>query len=91
MSSNLEIDNIGNKIWKNKKSELHREDGPAVEFSNGTKMWIINNEFHRTEGPAVIHNNGIVRYMLHDIDYATKELWFASLILEEKYNYIWNM
>ena len=26
--------------------ELHREDGPAVEWNNGYKEWFLNGKFH---------------------------------------------
>ena len=39
-------------------TELHREDGPAVEYADGTKSWYINGKLHREDGPAVVHNNG---------------------------------
>ena len=31
----------GTKQWY-RNSELHREDGPAVECSSGTKYWFLN-------------------------------------------------
>lgn len=31
---------------------LHRENGPAIEYSNGDKEWIINGKPHRVGGPA---------------------------------------
>ena len=31
----------GNKHWI-LNGKLHREDGPAIEFSNGNKHWILN-------------------------------------------------
>ena len=42
MKSKLEIDKFGNKRWKNEKGEYHNEDGPAVIYANGTKVWYIN-------------------------------------------------
>lgn len=33
-------------------TELHREDGPAVENTDGTTYWYFNNKYHRTNGPA---------------------------------------
>jgi len=42
----------GTKQWYlNRK--LHREDGPAVEYTNGDKCWFINDKLHRLDGPAV--------------------------------------
>ena len=36
------IDSNGNKYWHNSKEQWHREDGPAIEYKNGTKHWYIN-------------------------------------------------
>ena len=30
--------------WYNESSELHREDGPAIEWANGDKFYYINGE-----------------------------------------------
>jgi hypothetical protein len=32
---------------------LHREDGPAIEYTNKRKEWYILGQFHREDGPAV--------------------------------------
>ena len=37
---------------------LHREDGPAIEFADGTKCWYRNGQRHREDGPAIEHANG---------------------------------
>ena len=52
-----EVDIGGTKRWY-KNGELHREDGPAVEYTNGTKHWYQNNLLHRDDGPATEHANG---------------------------------
>lgn len=36
----------------------HREDGPAIEYSNGDKKWYFNGKLHRTDGPAIECSNG---------------------------------
>jgi len=36
----------------------HREDGPAIEWRNGTKEWCINGVRHREGGPAIEWVNG---------------------------------
>ncbi len=41
-----------------KSGKLHREDGPAVEFSYGAKYWYRNGKMHREDGPAVECNDG---------------------------------
>jgi hypothetical protein len=30
----------------------HREDGPAIEYSDGVKFWYKNGVYHREDGPA---------------------------------------
>jgi hypothetical protein len=51
---------------------LHRKDGPAVEFVNGTKVWMRFGELHREDGPAMEHATGDVEYyqrgMCHRVD-----------------------
>ena len=32
---------------------LHREDGPAMESPDGSKMWCLYGELHREGGPAL--------------------------------------
>ena len=44
--------------WKNEKNELHREDGPAIEYANGDRYYYINDKLHREDGPAVDYSNG---------------------------------
>jgi len=39
--------------WRNSADQLHREDGPAIEYDNGTKHWFRNGLCHREDGPAV--------------------------------------
>ena len=46
------VDDYGNKCWY-LGDKLHREDGPAVEHTDGTKFWYLNGNRHRTDGPAV--------------------------------------
>jgi len=42
----------GKKVWRNSSGQIHRIDGPAVEFSNGGKEWWVNGQKHRMNGPA---------------------------------------
>jgi len=52
------IDEFGNKIFENSKGELHRLDGPAIEYSDGSKLWYKEEKQHRTDGPAVEYAHG---------------------------------
>jgi len=42
----------------NKKGQLHRLDGPAVEMMDGFKAWFVNGKLHRQGGPAVVMVDG---------------------------------
>ena len=33
--------------------KLHRTDGPACEWTGGSKAWYVMGKLHRTDGPAV--------------------------------------
>lgn len=57
------VDNKGttrwyNTRWYNLQDQLHHEEGPAVEYSDGTKSWYINGQRHREEGPAIEYSDG---------------------------------
>ena len=39
--------------YRNRKGELHREVGPAVEWPSGTKFWYRDGKLHREDGPAI--------------------------------------
>ena len=41
-----------------KNGQRHREDGPAVEWKDGTKEWWLNGQRHREGGPAVEWSDG---------------------------------
>ena len=37
---------------------FHRTDGPAIEWSDGTREWFVNGKRHRLDGPAIECANG---------------------------------
>jgi len=53
----LKIDEWGNRYWYNEKGQLHRENGPAIEWWTGHKWWYINDRMHRLDGPAIEMND----------------------------------
>jgi hypothetical protein len=64
----LKIDKNGNRYWYNSAGECHREDGPAAEYTDGTKIWILNGFYHRLDGPAVEGNGGRhIRYYVNGV------------------------
>ena len=58
MTQVIEKDKYGNQCYRNEKNEWHRTDGPAIEYSNGDKEWLIHGVLHREDGPAVECANG---------------------------------
>lgn len=42
----------GNTLWY-KNGTLHREDGPAIVYSNGNESWWLDGKRHRLNGPAI--------------------------------------
>ena len=60
-----ELDENGNTMWRNSAGQLHRTDGPAWEWANGTKWWYLNGQRHRTDGPAIEWANGDKHWYIH--------------------------
>lgn len=50
-------DEKGTTFWW-KDGKIHRDDGPAIEYTDGTKFWYKDGLKHREDGPAVILDNG---------------------------------
>ena len=54
----MTINVYGDKVWRLKNGQYHREDGPAFEYADGTKEWYINDKLHRENGPAIEYADG---------------------------------
>ena len=54
----IEVDIYGSRWYYNNANQLHRDDGPAVEWAGGTKSWYQNGQLHRTDAPAIEYPNG---------------------------------
>ncbi len=71
MKNGLEIDEYGTKRYY-KNDEYHREDGPAVEWTDGYKAWYFNGKLHREDGTAIEYVNGDKAWFLDDEEYFPK-------------------
>jgi len=62
------IDSRGNKRYYSDREMkiLHREDGPALEWSSGSKEWYLNGKLHREDGPAIVWPDGTKWWYLND-------------------------
>ncbi len=66
-------------VYYNEKDQLHRLDGPAIEWNDGSKEWWINNERHREDGPAVEYTGGYKEWFLNYEEYSEQE-WQQEVI-----------
>ena len=60
----IDVAETGTKRWY-LNDQLHRTDGPAVEWSDGNKEWWLNGLRHRTDGPAIEWVNGAKMWFLN--------------------------
>ena len=63
----IHIYESGNKFYYSDREMtiLHREDGPAAEWADGSKRWYLNGELHREDGPAAEWADGSKRWYLN--------------------------
>lgn len=53
-TSICQIDSYGTKRWVIPSTcILHREDGPAAEYTNGNTHWYLHGKLHHVDGPAI--------------------------------------
>ena len=89
----MTIDEYGDKVWT-LNGKIHREDGPAIERSDGSKEWCLNGDLHCEDGPAIEYPNGskfwYLNGLLHREDgpaiewaVGTKEWWVNGKQVDE--------
>lgn len=54
-------------------NKLHRVGAPAVEYTDGTKVWFQNGEMHREDGPAYEAAEGGREYHLFGKEVSPQE------------------
>jgi len=62
---------------------LHRLDGPAVEYVDGSKRWWVEGQRHRLDGPAIEYADGHKEYWIHDVHILLED--FEAHPLRQKY------
>ena len=50
--------------YRNDQFLIHREDGPAIEWSDGEKHYYINGKLHRENGPAIYWEDKYKQYYM---------------------------
>ena len=58
--------------YRDSKGELHRIDGPAIEYGNGTNVWFVNGLRHRTDGPAIEFPDGEKWWYINGLRHRTE-------------------
>ena len=82
MKYTVEVDSDVYVRWYKEGTKiLHREDGPAVEWSNGDKCWFKEDLLHRLDGPAIEYADGSKSYYVEDRKYSEEE--FTNLFLNK--------
>lgn len=84
---------IGSKLYFKgwvKSGNYHRDDGPAVEYSNGDRTWFQNGSVHREDGPAITRSNAEVYWFLNGSESSFEKV-FEKASLEQKEKMIWEM
>ena len=69
----VRVYDVGNKYWYNKEDRYHREDGPAIESTDGSKSWYLNGLIHREDGPALDYSSGYKAWYLKGKKYTEEE------------------
>jgi hypothetical protein len=69
----------GTDCYCDKYGRIHREDGPAMIYANGTEVWYSDGKVHRTDGPAMVtqkSEGGVeLAWLIHGIRYDFDK-WF---------------
>jgi len=71
----IEINEEGNTYYHADKemTTLHRVDGPAIEYDDGSREWYLNGKLHREDGPAIEWADGSKEWFLNDKHLTEKE------------------
>jgi hypothetical protein len=58
----------GTRRYYNSANQLHRDEGPAVIYTNGIVSWWQDGQLHRIDGPAV-ERGSQGRWFLFGVEY----------------------
>jgi hypothetical protein len=62
---NPHITSNGDKRWYDSNGYFHRDNGPAIEHTDGSKQWYQHGNRHRDDGPAVQYSHGTKYWYLY--------------------------
>ena len=61
----VEVDDVGTRRYYNSAGDLHRDEGPAVEFVDKSERWFQDGLCHRDNGPAFITARGTRKWAIN--------------------------
>ena len=61
----VEVDDVGTRRYYNSAGDLHRDEGPAVEYVDKSKQWFQDGLCHREDGPAFITARGTRKWAIN--------------------------
>ncbi len=67
----VKVDNELTRWYLN--GQLHRAEGPAKEWLDGSKEWYVKGNLHRADGPAVEYASGYKYWYLDGKSLTEKE------------------
>ena len=91
MTESFKVVGKAYKYWVNSNGDLHRLDGPAAEWANGTKEWFLNGVLHRVDGPAIEYLDGQKDWFINGEEFSSQEAWFKALPKECQIDYLFKM
>ena len=62
----FEIDIMETPNYHVPVDDLHRLDGPAIIWPNGTKEWYVDGKVQNLKGPAIVRKNGYKAWWLNN-------------------------
>ena len=76
MTQSIQLLKNGVEAWflnGNPEEPLHKVDGPAVIYPDGSKAYCQNGLLHRVGGPALEYSDGTKAWYLDEIEYSIKD------------------
>jgi hypothetical protein len=67
MKYTVEVNDAEVVWYKEGTTSHHRVGGPAIERTNGDKIWYLDNNLHREGGPAIESHDGRKEWFVHGV------------------------
>jgi len=78
-------------VFDSSRVTIHREDGPAMEYSEGSKHWFINGHLHREDGPAIEYSDGSNYWFLAGLRHREDGPAIEEIVMTGKLNNFFNL